>query len=373
MKSLARGLTVLLLLALPTAAQTAQNKKQKTDPAQQAEITALVAAVDALTSGTTVETSLPAKWEQEHFLKAEAGKTYVPFTIAIGPPNLATSGPVGVYVRAVKKGSAAGTALPPAQKTGKDAPPASYAFDQIVFVNTEPMAVGQPQRIRRALAVEPGDYDVFVAIRGAAGAVAASPSAASTSTATAPAPAPASAATTGASAVLQAALKRELTVPDFQGTELKVSSLIIASKVEVLATPLPPERQSDSPYTFQELKVTPSTDYKFTPAGSIGIILWIYGAGVDPATKKPNLKVDFSFSQKLADGEKPFKNTDPQELNPSTLPAEFSLNPGDPLRTGMEIELATFPAGEYHLEVKVADNVASKMVSRDVNFTVAAQ
>ena len=171
---------------------------------------------------------------------------------------------------------------------------------------------------------------------------------------------------------MQGAIKRELTVPDFQGTDLKVSSVIIATKVDVLAAPLPPERQSDSPYTFQELKVTPSTDYKFTPAGSIGIIFWIYGAGVDPATKKPNLKVDFSFNQKLPDGEKHFKSTDPQELNPSTLPAEFSLNPGDPLRTGMEIELATFPAGEYHLEVKVADNVAGKSVSRDVNFTVAA-
>ena len=173
--------------------------------------------------------------------------------------------------------------------------------------------------------------------------------------------------------MVQAAIKRELTAPDFQGTDLKVSSVIIASNVDVLAAPLPPERQSDSPYTFQELKVTPTPDYRFTPAGSIGIIFWIYGAGVDPTSRKPNLKVDFSFNQKLADGEKHFKNTDPQELNPSTLPAEFSLNPGDPLRTGMEIELASFPPGEYHLEVKVADNVANKTVSRDVHFTVAAQ
>jgi hypothetical protein len=174
-------------------------------------------------------------------------------------------------------------------------------------------------------------------------------------------------------ATLQGSIKRELTIPDFQGTELKVSSVIIASRVDQMATPLPPDRQSDSPYTFQELKVTPSTDYKFTTAGTIGIIFWIYGAGVDPATKKPNLKVDFSFSQKLPDGEKPFKSTDPQELNPSTLPADFNMTPGDPLRTGQEIELATFPAGEYHLEVKVADNVAGKTVSRDVNFTVAAR
>jgi len=368
MKTLVRGLIVLLLLAVPAgAAPTAQTKKSATDPAQQAEIAALVAAVDDLMGGKVVAPSLPVKWEQEHFLKAEAGKTYIPFTLAIDPPALAPSGPVGVYVRAVKKGSVAPTAPPRATKQDKDAPPPSpYAFDQIIFVNPEPVSAGQPQRIRRALAVEPGDYEIYVVVRGKAAPVAA----ASTPPTAAPPAAPSAAAQPAG--VVQGAIQRELTVPDFQGTDLKVSSVIIATKVDVLAAPLPPERQSDSPYTFQELKVTPSTDYKFTPAGSIGIIFWIYGAGVDPATKKPNLKVDFSFNQKLPDGEKHFKSTDPQELNPSTLPAEFSLNPGDPLRTGMEIELATFPAGEYHLEVKVADNVAGKSVSRDVNFTVAA-
>jgi hypothetical protein len=370
MKTLVRGLTVLLLLAVPAAAApTGQGKKPTADPAQQAEITALVAAVDDLMGGKAVAPSLPVKWEQEHFLKAEAGKTYVPFTLAIDPPALAPSGPVGVYVRAVKKGSVAPAVPSPATKKDKDAPPPSpYAFDQIVFVNPEPVVTGQPQRIQRALAVEPGDYEIYVVVRGAA-----APAVAATAPPTTPSAPAAPGVAAQAASVLQGAFKRELTVPDFQGTDLKVSSVIIATKVDVLAAPLPPDRQSDSPYTFQELKVTPSTDYKFTPAGSIGIIFWIYGAGVDPATKKPNLKVDFSFNQKLPDGEKHFKSTDPQELNPSTLPAEFSLNPGDPLRTGMEIELATFPAGEYHLEVKVADNVAGKSVSRDVNFTVAAQ
>jgi hypothetical protein len=371
MKPLVRGLTLLLLLVVPASADlTAQSKKPAADPAQQAEITALIAAVDDLTGGKSIESSLPVKWEQEHFLKAEAGKTYVPFTLAIDPPALAPSGPAGVYVRAVKKGSAVPAAPPPAMKKDKNAPPPSpYAFDQIIFVNPEPVVTGQPQRIRRALAVEPGDYEIYVAVRGAATPATAAPAQPTT-------PAEASGAPSGAanaSSVLLGAFKHELTVPDFEGTDLKVSSVIVATKVDVLATPLPPDRQSDSPYTFQELKVTPSTDYKFTTAGNIGIIFWIYGAGVDPATKKPNLKVDFSFNHKLPDGEKPFKRTDPQELNPSTLPAEFTLHPGDPLRTGMEIELATFPAGEYHLEVKVADNVANKTVSRDVNFTVAAQ
>ena len=374
MKTLACGLTALFLLAASVSpAPAAQAKKQKTDPTQQAEIGALITAVDDLASGKAGETSLTLKWEQEHFLKAEAGKTYVPFTLVVDPPALAPSSPVGVYVRAVKKGASdAANPQPPAKNDKVPPPPSQYAFDQIVFVNPEPASAGHPQRIRRALAVEPGDYEIFVAVRGTAAPMAAATN--STAAATTGAPPPATGqGDPSAAAPLQAVVKRELTIPDFQGSELNVSSVIVASKVDQLATPLPPDRQSDSPYTFQELKITPSTDYKFTPAGTIAIIFWIYGAAVDPATKKPNLKVDFAFRQKLPDGEKPFKSTDPQELNPQTLPAEFNMNPGDPLRTGQEIELATFPAGEYHLEVKVADNVAGKAVSRDVNFTVAAQ
>lgn len=374
MKTLACGLTALFLLAASVSpAPAAQAKKQKTDPTQQAEIGALITAVDDMASGKAGETSLTLKWEQEHFLKAEAGKTYVPFTLAVDPPALAPSSPVGVYVRAVKKGASdAANPQPPAKNDKVAPPPSQYAFDQIVFVNPEPASAGRPQRIRRALAVEPGDYDIFVAVRGTAAPMAAATNSTAAATTATPPPAT-SQGDPSVAAPLQAVVKRELTIPDFQGSELNVSSVIVASKVDQLATPLPPDRQSDSPYTFQELKITPSTDYKFTPAGTIAIIFWIYGAAVDPATKKPNLKVDFAFRQKLPDGEEPFKSTDPQELSPQTLPAEFNMNPGDPLRTGQEIELATFPAGEYHLEVKVADNVAGKAVSRDVNFTVAAQ
>ena len=45
--------------------------------------------MDDATSGKAVESTLTVKWEQEHFLKAEAGKTYIPFTLAVDPPALA--------------------------------------------------------------------------------------------------------------------------------------------------------------------------------------------------------------------------------------------------------------------------------------------
>jgi hypothetical protein len=55
-------------------------------------------------------------------------------------------------------------------------------------------------------------------------------------------------------------------------------------------------------------------------------------------------------------------------LNGQTLsPADLASGQ---LQAGQAIPLQSFPEGDYRLEIKVTDNTAKKMVSRDVNFTV---
>ena len=103
------------------------------------------------------------------------------------------------------------------------------------------------------------------------------------------------------------------------------------------------------------------------------MFFWIYGEQMDPATKKPNMTVDFSFSRKLPEGgEKFFNRTEPEELSASTLPPtlDFSAGP-QPLPGSLQVPLASFPEGDYHLEIKMVDKVSGKSVSRDVTFTVA--
>jgi hypothetical protein len=36
------------------------------------------------------------------------------------------------------------------------------------------------------------------------------------------------------------------------------------------------------------------------------------------------------------------------------------------------VQLTSFPAGDYRLEVKVTDKISGKSITRDVNFTVTA-
>jgi hypothetical protein len=54
------------------------------------------------------------------------------------------------------------------------------------------------------------------------------------------------------------------------------------------------------------------------------------------------------------------------------LPPQFDLAAGHQLQTGQAVPLASFPAGDYRLEIKVTDKLGTKTVTRDVNFTVTA-
>jgi len=380
MSTFARGLAVLALFclsaAIPQASQDKdkKDKQDKQDPGQQAEIRALITSVDEAMAGKPAANTLTLKWEQEHFIKAQANRTYIPFTLAIDPPAFTTTTPVGVYLRVAKKGQPPAAAPPPptdGKKGEKEAaPPSQYAFEDIFFLDAAPAATGQPQRIRRAFAVEPGEYQVFAAVKEKAAAPAPG---APTSAAPASAAPPASGDAAAAKGPKLGVLEHDLTVPSLEGADLTTSSIIIAEKVDVLQTPMPTERQADNPYTFGQMKISPSRNNAFTKKDDLNVIFWIYGAATDPATKKPNLSVDFNFSQKLADGEKYFNKTDPQELNASTLPPEFDLAAGHQLPGSLQVPLASFPEGEYHLQVKVADKVSGKTITRDVNFTVAAQ
>ena len=61
--------------------------------------------------------------------------------------------------------------------------------------------------------------------------------------------------------------------------------------------------------------------------------------------------------QKAADGsEKYFNKTEPQKFNAQTLPPNFSPEQGHQIVGGQMIPLASFPEGDFRLEIKVTDN-----------------
>lgn len=365
MAKLARvAVTAAAVLAL-AASVTAQDK----NAGNQEEIRALLTVADEAATGKATS-SLGLQWEQAHFIKSFEDKTYVPFTVSVDPSAFAAATPVGLYLRVAKRGE-----LPPttAAVAAKDADKKKksnkkdeqkgtqvdarhqYPFEDVYFFDLPAPVAGARTLLRRAFAVAPGDYDVYVALKekgaapaGDGGAAAAGPS------------------------PKLGVVKHELTVPALGG-ELTTSSVILAEKVDVLQQEIASDRQSENPYTFGAMKITPSMNGKFVKSQDLNVIFWIYGAGVDAATKKPNVEVEYNFHQKTADGEKFFNKTEPQVMNAETLPPQFDLAAGHQLPGSLSVPLASFPEGDYRLEVKLTDKTSGTTVTRDTLFNVAAQ
>ena len=66
-----------------------------------------------------------------------------------------------------------------------------------------------------------------------------------------------------------------------------------------------------------------------------------------------------------------FNKTKPTELNAQTLPPQFDFAAGHQLQAGVAVPLASFPDGDYKLEIVVTDKIASKSIKRNVDFSVS--
>ncbi len=373
----------LLLPAVPTSAQRNNNNNRQQQQAQQKvaqadpDTVTLVRLVEAVATGQQpAPGDIPVKWDSNHFVKGQAGVTYIPFTLAIDRSQLASSA-VALYVRIVDKNQAAAAAAAPApapaqqpqqqnnnnrnnQKPQPPAapPPPTYAWDNIHFLD-----LPADGKLSRAVALQPGEYEAFIAIKERS--TAPPPAAAGQK------PAPGAAAAPAAADVgKMTVLRHDLTVPDFNKPELQSSSLILARSVEPVTQQLSPLEQEANPYVFGPMRIVPASEGRFSKAQELQVIFWIYGASEAPGGK-PDVQVEFNFHTKAADGsEKYFNKTEPQQLNAQTLPPEFSVAAGHQLPGSLVVGLTPFPVGDYRLEIKVTDKPSGKTVTQNVNFTV---
>jgi hypothetical protein len=340
---------VALAFSVALVAQKKDDKKQS--DAQKKEIQDVVRFVDGVASGQPAPNDLGLSWVHEDFLKATGNKQYIPFTVTYDPSK-ATGQTVSLYWRVVSKDAAA--AAPAAAPAGKDekkddkkAPAPRFAYEDL---NTIPVTAGQtgPAKISRSFTVAGGTYDVYVVVKEA-----------TSQQKNAPAP-------------KMSLIKQTVTVPDFWSADLTTSSVIIASKIEPLNAPLSPNEQAERPYALGMMEITPAFEMKFSKKAELSTFMLIYNPKTD-AMNKPDVTVEYNFYQKPAGAaEKFFNKTNPQALNATTLPPQFDMAQGHQLQTGQAVPLASFPDGDYRLEIKVTDKIANKSLTRDINFTVTA-
>jgi len=326
--------------------QPNRRDQERRSQADQRDIQALVQTVDAVASGKQpAPADIPLRWDGNHFLRGGDGSTYIPFTVVADASKLAAPG-TALYIRVVNKGAAA-PAAPAADSNNRNrnqqaAPPPTYPWDNVNFIE-----VKGDGRISRAIALKPGEYEMFIVMKERS-----------------PLEQP-----RNAPPAKMGMLRRDITVPDFGSAEITTSSVLLGS-VEQIASPLTPEQQQENPYTFGNMKVVPSPDAKLKKSGELQVLFWVYGTQANAG--KPDVQIDYNFHQKTAEGEKYFNKTAPQVLNASTLPPQFDVAAGHQLPGSLVVPLASFPVGDYRLEIKVTDKISGKTFTQNVNFTVEA-
>jgi hypothetical protein len=347
------GVFALFVLAVCASsiglfAQSKDDKKK--DEAQKREIQSIVKSVDELAAGQPGANDLSMTWLREDVLKAQGQKEYVPFTVQIDPSKV-SGGTVAFYWRVVSKTAAAAPAAEPGKKDDKKDKDkdrkSDYAYEDITFL---PVTAGQTSmKISRSFTVAAGNYDVFL--------IAKEPT---------PEKAP-----KNAPPPKMSAIKQSVNIPDFWNSELATSSVIVAQRIDPLPAPLTPQQQADRPYALGMMEILPTFETKFTKKAELSTFMLIYNPKVDSANK-PDVSVEYNFYQKLAgQPEKFFNKTNPQNLNAQTLPPNFDFAAGHQLQSGQAVPLASFPEGDYRLEIKITDKIANKTLTREITFTVS--
>jgi hypothetical protein len=287
---------------------------------------------------------------QVDFLKAQAGRVWVPVTISIDSSKLSnpSGGPAALYLRVVPRGMSTPPPTPAPssekqqKKKGKDkdaATPAEnaspYPISDGAMLDLKPAAPGQTVYLRRGFDIAAGQYDFYVVVKER---------------------------TSSGAAGKAAVLKRPLDVPNYQSGELTTSSVILASNLETLPAAAPIEQQIEHPYTMGTVQITVPPDHTFRKAQELIVIFQIYNPTIAP-DKKFNLEATYTFYRQGPDGEKRFNATEPQPFTP-----EHSI------QAGQGIPLQSFPEGTYRLEIKVTDKLANpaKVLTHNVNFTVTS-
>jgi hypothetical protein len=357
------AVAVLALSSLPVLAQK-KDAAPKRSQAEQQDIEALVRVVEASLTSEPVLVTAPGAatstfgakeassgdikiaWVANHFVKGQDGSTYIPYTLTVDRQALGKDAALYVRILNAEQAQAAATAAAAAAKDNKPAARTTYAWEDISFIE-----IPNEGQFSRAIQLKPGKYVAYLAVKEKGKDDKKKND-------------------KNAPPVKSGLLRHELVVPEYNAVDLTTSTAILAASIEPMTKTLSPKEQESNPYVFGPMRVVPQLDGKYTKAQELNVMFWIYGAR-ETAGGKPDVTVDFAFHQKLPEGEKYFNRTAPQVLNAESLPPDFSSAAGHQLSGGLTVPLASFPAGDYRLEIKVTDKPSGKSVTQNAAFTVA--
>lgn len=332
------ALALGLAVALSGSAILSAQGERKLNDLEKKEFQTIVKVVDGPPAGQPTSNDLALTWVHNDLLKAQGNLQYIPFTVSVDTSKVPGK-QLALYWRVVNKNPA------PPSKDDKDKKKKNdYAYEDLTMVDLA--SASGVANIHRSFTVLPGSYEVTLVAKEPPSKDKKAPPA------------------------KIAMVKQAVEIPNLWNEELSTSSVMVATAIEQLAAPLTPQQQAERPYAMGGMEIVPALGTKFNKQQELSTFMLIYNAKVD-AANKPDVTVEYNFYVKQAGAEKFFNKTNPQALNAQTLPPQFDFAAGHQLQSGQGVPLASFPEGDYRLEIKITDKLASKTLTRDVNFSVS--
>ncbi|HEY2934058.1 MAG TPA: GWxTD domain-containing protein [Acidobacteriota bacterium] len=148
-------------------------------------------------------------------------------------------------------------------------------------------------------------------------------------------------------------LEQRLEVPRSEEGALKLSSLILAERIESDAP-----GGSSSSFKLGDLKVVPRTEEMLRSADSLGFYLQVYNFGVDPKDQRPQLKAEYGLARRGAE---------PENWRDVTSLVKFA---GPHCRIARMVSLSRLQPGEYEMRVRIRDKISGQSASALAPFRV---
>ncbi len=268
-------------------------------------------------------------------------------TVAFGPGELPVGGPATSSARRSIAAAAEATAVLALREReyereraaaeaarrraeAKKRDPYVFPFEEYYFFDVKAATV------ERAVAVPPGDYDVFVAVVDRNRLRTSTPTVA----------------------------RHTITVPDFWGLGLDLSSVILASDIHTLKTALSAKDQIERPYTWGRAEVVPSAQNTLTRDDVLSVVYQICNYGA-PDT---DVIAEYNFYHQVAGRRTLFNRTMPQELTNADLPLATAWETqGFVIQ---QVPLRPFAPDVYELEIVVTDRLTRGRATQSIAFTV---
>lgn len=362
--------SLVLIAALPMDAQRRRELK-RVGLDEQAALTQIV---DNAAEGKHTEGNAWLTWVP-HFLRGPDRKTYIPFTLKVeeAPGAFRAAAmyvrvaPRGDLGRAARKAEGVQNALgvatgempvnSPERRQGAGAPTASdssimlrsltqrattdgYPYEAAYGIETR-AAGSQLATVQSGFGVPPGEYDLYIALleRDVKGQR------------------------------KWAVLKQPITVPDLATPALRMSSVILADRVDPLRDAVPELERPLRPYAFGSSEIVPATDDELRSDEALHVAFLIYDATPD-ASGKPDVRVEYRLFQQNFSGERLLGATAPQMFDVSTLPGDFDLRTGQQLAAVQSLPLHTYKPGTYRLAIRVTDQRSRATTEESVRFVL---